>query len=122
MRGEDRFELAGRRGTVNKTQPHQLLGARLRVPEHVVHRVVDDETVVLDLRNGKYFALNHTGGEMIEILEHEPTVEGAAAHLARRYGLEPAIVKADMVTFCAHLLAHELLEVVGEEPGRVETR
>ena len=61
-----------------------FLSARVRLPQHVVHRSFVAETVVLNLRTGKYHGLNPTAGKMLEALDAAPTVGAAVPVLARR--------------------------------------
>ena len=37
----------------------EIMQSRLRVPEHVVYRSFGEETVVVNLRSGKYHGLLH---------------------------------------------------------------
>ncbi len=64
----------------------ELLESRARLPQHVVHRSFVAETVVLNLRTGKYHGLNPTAGKMLEALEAAPTVGDAVPVLADEYG------------------------------------
>lgn len=88
-----------------------LLDARIRVPDHVVHRTFVAETVVLNLQTGRYHGLNTMAGRMLEVLSEGPTVREAAARIAAEYDVEPAVVQADLVAFCSDLLARELIEL-----------
>ena len=91
-----------------------LLSARLRLPQHVVHRSFAAETVVLNLKTGMYHGLNPTGGHMLEILNEAPSVREAAAILADEYQ-QQASVEADLLAFCRDLLDRELVEIVNDE-------
>jgi hypothetical protein len=91
-----------------------VLSARLRLPQHVVHRSFVAETVVLNLKTGMYHGLNPTGGHMLEILNEAPTVREAAALLDAEYQDQPA-VEADLVAFCLDLLDRGLVEIIIEE-------
>jgi len=51
-----------------------LLGACLRLPEHVVHRSFVAETVVLNLQTGRYHGLNPVGGRMLDALNGASSV------------------------------------------------
>jgi len=89
-----------------------LLGARLRLPQHVVHRSFVAETVVLNLKTGKYHGLNPMAGHMLDVLDDATSVREAASRIAEEYGQDPATVEADLVIFCNELLDRELVEVV----------
>ena len=54
---------------MNSISDQALLASRARLPQHVVHRSFVAETVVLNLRTGKYHGLNPTAGRMLEALD-----------------------------------------------------
>ena len=99
------------------TDSDDLLGARLRLPQHVVHRSFVAETVVLNLKTGKYHGLNPMAGRMLDIVEEAPSVREAAEVIAKEYDQDLASVEADLVTFCRQLLDRELVEVVVVDPS-----
>ncbi len=88
-----------------------LEGARLAVPQHVVHRAFPTETVVLNLQTGKYHGLNPTAGEMLDELARRGTVAAVAAELAERHELPREEVEEDVRRLCTALLERGLLEV-----------
>lgn len=92
-----------------------LLGSRLRLPDHVVHRTFVAETVILNLQTGKYHGLNPMGGHMLEVLGESPDVRSAAERVATEYDQDPAVVEADFVVFCSDLLDRGLVEVANDE-------
>jgi hypothetical protein len=88
-----------------------LLSARLRLPEHVVHRTFVAETVVLNLQTGKYHGLNPMGGHMLDVLGDSPDVRTAAERVAAEYDQDPDMVEDDFVAFCSDLLDRGLIEL-----------
>lgn len=94
-----------------------LLTARLRTPQHVVHRSFVAETVVLNLRTGKYHGLNPTAGRMLEGLEDACTVGALVPRLAREYNVEPAQLEDDLLNLCHELLERGLIEIVDADEG-----
>lgn len=94
-----------------------LLSARLRLPEHVVHRTFVAETVVLNLQTGMYHGLNPMGGHMLDVLNESPDVRSAAERVADEYDHDPDVVEEDFVAFCQDLLDRGLVEVDGGDPG-----
>jgi Coenzyme PQQ synthesis protein D (PqqD) len=95
---------------------NELLAARVRLPQHVVHRSFVAETVVLNLRTGKYHGLNPTAGKMLEALAVAPTAGATVPELAREYGVEPAKVEGDLLKLCEGLLERGLIEIVDADP------
>jgi hypothetical protein len=88
-----------------------LLVSRARLPQHVVHRTFVAETVVLNLRTGKYHGLNVTAGRMLEALESAPTVDDSVADLAAEFGVEEEQIRTDLLTLCRGLLERGLIEI-----------
>ena len=93
-----------------------LLNARLRLPEHVVHRTFVAETVVLNLQTGKYHGLNPMGGHMLDVLADSPDVRAAAERVATEYDQDPEVVEDDFVAFCSDMLDRGLVELEVEQP------
>ena len=85
--------------------------ARVVVPQHVVHRSFASETVVLNLRTGKYHGLNPTAGAMLEALERSGSISGASAAVARRFELPMQTVEDDLRRLCSALLERDLIEL-----------
>jgi hypothetical protein len=90
----------------------ELLAARVRMPQHVVHRSFVAETVVLNLNTGQYHGLNPTAGKMLEALEGAPTAGTAVPELAREYGVEQEQIQRDLIALCLGLLERGLIEIV----------
>ena len=90
------------------------LSRRARIPEHVVHGQLPDETVVLNLHTGCNHGLNVTGGRMLEVLGSSPSVADAAELLAVEYDQPIAAVREDVLEVCTALLERDLLELFDE--------
>jgi coenzyme PQQ synthesis protein D (PqqD) len=91
--------------------------SRLRIPEYVVYRDFPAQTVVLNLRTGKYHGLNPTAGRMLAALERSSSVAAAARAIADRYSEPQANVERDLCELCAKLLDRGLIERVGDSGG-----
>jgi hypothetical protein len=90
----------------------ELLAARMRLPQHVLHRSFVAETVVLNLRTGRYHGLNPTAGRMLDALAEAPSAGVVVPELAREYGVETAQVESDLIALCRGLLERGLIEMV----------
>jgi coenzyme PQQ synthesis protein D (PqqD) len=89
----------------------ELLASRAQLPQHVVHRSFVAETVVLNLRTGKYHGLNPTAGRMLDALESGSSVAATVPELAAEYGVEQAQIEADLIALCRGLLERGLIEI-----------
>ena len=77
--------------------------------DHAFSERLDDETVVLDARQGRYVAFNRTGTVLWEAL-HEPATVGALANrLAEVCGIDRDRALADVSAFVDGLAARELV-------------
>lgn len=94
-----------------------LLAARVRLPQHVVHRSFVAETVVLNLRTGQYHGLNPTAGRMLDALDDAPTAGTVVPGLAHEYGVQEARVEGDLLDLCRGLLERGLIEIVDGDGG-----
>ena len=83
------------------------------VPDDVVHRTFAAETVVLNLKSGKYHGLNPTGGHMFEVLAKVGSVREAAALIADEYGRPFDEISGDLCIFCLDLERRGLI-VLGD--------
>lgn len=90
-------------------------GTTVRMPESVVYREFDSETVVLNLASGSYHGLNRTGGRMLEALARTSCMDDAAAVVASEFGMPLEQVRRDMQRFCDGLLERGLVELVPAE-------
>lgn len=99
---------------MSQLSDQELLDANVRLPQHVVHRSFVAETVVLNLRTGKYHGLNPTAGKMLEALEAAPTIGEAIPGLMDEYGLERARIQTDLLTLTRGLLERGLI-VAGDD-------
>ena len=89
----------------------ELLDAHLKLPDHVVHRSFVEETVVLNLRTGKYHGLNRVAGEMLEGFERGKSPRETAAAVAKTYGQDMDQVTSDALVLCRALVDRELVDV-----------
>jgi hypothetical protein len=95
----------------------ELLATRVRLPQHVVHRSFVAETVILNLRTGKYHGLNPTAGKMLEVLEASPSIGAAVPDLAAEYGIGESEIEADLIVLCRGLLDRGLIETSDADPA-----
>lgn len=88
-----------------------LARATIRMPEHVVLRAFESETVVLNLRTGHYHGLNATAGRMLELLGENGSFAETAAAIREEFDAPDDDVEDDLVTLCHDLAERGLLEI-----------
>jgi hypothetical protein len=97
-----------------------VLDATARVPQHVVHRSFAHETVVLNLKTGRYHGLNPTAGRMLAELETGDRVGDIAARLAEVYERPLDEIERDLSELCLDLLARGLVELTAADGRALE--
>jgi hypothetical protein len=89
-----------------------ILESRAVVPDAVVYREFDAETLLLNLATGTYHGVDATGARTLELLrEADGDVRVAVERLAAEHGLERDDVAGDLADFLAKLADRGLLEV-----------
>ena len=84
-------------------------GTRLSIPTSVVSRLVDDETVILDLESGMYFGLDGTGQRIWESVGEGKSLDEISAVLTDEYQVDSEQAKADVLAFATELVDRGLL-------------
>jgi hypothetical protein len=87
-----------------------LDAARLRVPENVVLRSFDTETILLNLTSGSYHGLNKTAGQMLEVLAETGSFSETAKRVAADVGEPLERITADLTDLCNALMERGLIE------------
>ena len=93
---------------------NDLLGAHVRMPQHVVCRSFVAETVVLNLQTGQYHGLNPSAGRMLKALEDSPTIAAAVPGLAEEYAVAQEQIERDLLALVGGLLERGLIEIVND--------
>jgi hypothetical protein len=79
----------------------------------VVFQDLGDETVLLDLANGEYFAVDGTGKRIWESLAAGQTLRQIADLLVEEYAVDPGVALADLQKFVAELTSRRLIVEAG---------
>ena len=82
---------------------------KLSIPPQVMSRLVDDETVLLDLASGMYFGLDGVGKRIWESVSEGDSLGHAAAIIASEYEVDEAQALADVIEFAGNLVERGLL-------------
>lgn len=99
------------------------LSARVRVPEYVLVRHLDGETVLLNLESEKYFGLDRTGTRMWQLATDAASLEAAYGQLSEEFEVEPETLRTHFVELIEQLSENGLLRVIPAEvtPADVES-
>ncbi|MCU1426503.1 MAG: PqqD family protein [Actinomycetia bacterium] len=77
--------------------------------ERVLVERIEDETVLLDLDSGLYFALNEVGARVWELCDGARSVDEIVDVIAGEYDADGATVRTDVVELLAELVDERLL-------------
>jgi len=86
---------------------------RVAVPDNVMFRELEGESVILDLDSESYFGLDEVGTRMWLAVTGAASIQEAFDELAREYEVEPDTLRADLGELLATLVDRGLLEVAG---------
>jgi len=88
---------------------------RAMVPDAVVSRELDGETVLLNLETGMYFGLDAVGTDMWRAIREAATLGDALVAVHRQYEVDEATIRADFLQLANELLAKGLLQRADKE-------
>jgi Coenzyme PQQ synthesis protein D (PqqD) len=89
---------------------------RVVMPDHVVTRLVDGMTVLLDVDSGRTFSLDDIGTRAWQVLIETPTVQAAVEQLQREYEAEPGELERDVLALIDRLASAQLVQLQGRQP------
>lgn len=84
---------------------------RVEIPEGVLVRELQGESVLLNLESEAYFGLDEVGTRMWTALMAHGSVEGAYEALLAEFDVEPARLRADLEAFLGTLADAGLIRV-----------
>lgn len=84
---------------------------RVSVPEDVLIRELDGESVILNLKSERYFGLDRVGTRMWEVLSTSETIAAAYHTLLSEYDVVPEQLQTDLYNLLEQLVQHGLINV-----------
>jgi Coenzyme PQQ synthesis protein D (PqqD) len=90
---------------------------RVIVPSHVLIRVLDKESVLLNIETERYFGLDETGTRMWQLVTAAPKIEVAYQQLLDEYDVEPELLRDNLTDLLGRLVENGLLQVVPSDRG-----
>jgi hypothetical protein len=91
---------------------------RVVVPPHIMVRVLDQESVFLNLDTERYFGLDKVGTRMWELLSTSSSIDAAYRHLLDEFDVSADLLRSNLTDLLATLQENGLLQLV---PPHVET-
>ena len=81
----------------------------LSIPPQVMSRLVDDETVLLDLKSGMYFGLDGVGKRIWDAVAEGRSIRETVAVITDGYEIDEEQAEADVIAFARDLVERGLL-------------
>ena len=85
--------------------------ARVGIPDNVLFRQLEDESVLLHLNSEMYYGLDDVGTRMWTVLTESESVQAAFDLLAAEYDIEPQALQQDLTELIEKLVDKGLLEI-----------
>ena len=82
---------------------------KLSIPAQVMSRLVDDETVLLDLESGMYFGLDGVGKRIWESVADGKSLGDIAVIITDEYEVDEEQALKDVIEFASNLVERGLL-------------
>jgi hypothetical protein len=67
-----------------------------------------DQTIMMDLKHGKFYACNHVGGLILELLRIGDQFDSIVRRIEEQFSLPSCTVKADVQHFLESLVRRDL--------------
>ena len=83
--------------------------SRVIVPETVLFRELDGESVLLNLETESYLGLDDVGTRMWMLFTAEPSIQAAYEKLLAEYDVTPDALRRDVEVLLAQMIEHGLM-------------
>jgi hypothetical protein len=106
------FGAPGKPGTIQAPSSNRLhLKSRIEIPQAVLVRQLQGESVLLNLESESYFGLDEVGTRMFSALSAADCIDSAIEALLGEFDVDPDRLRADVGTFIEELAAAGLIRV-----------
>ena len=87
------------------------------MPAHVLVRLLDHESVLLNLETEQYFGLDETGTRMWQLVTASPSIDAAYQELLAEFDVEPELLRSNLTELLVRLVDSGLLQVFPANVG-----
>ena len=88
------------------------------VPVHVLVRILDRESVLLNLETERYFGLDETATRMWQLVTASQDIEAAYQELLAEFDVEPELLRTNLTDLLGQLVENGLLQVLPADVGK----
>lgn len=93
------------------------LESRVSIVEEQVSSELENETVIMHLKDGLYYGLDPVGGRIWELLQASVPLRDICHHLVAEYEVSLEQCERDLLTLVRELEAHHLIRVEEGQPS-----
>ena len=87
------------------------LNTRITIPEDVFFQDLNGESVILEVKSGKYFGLDEVGTRMWNLLSEHKALQPVFDALLEEYNVEPARLEGDLIGLVQKFAEKQLVQV-----------
>ena len=84
---------------------------RVEVPKHVLVRIVEKESVFLNLETECHYGLDETGTRMWQVVTAGQSIENAYAELLSEFDVEERLLRQNLLELLGQLVENGLLRI-----------
>lgn len=84
---------------------------------NVLVRILDKESVLLNLDTERYYGLDETGTRMWQLLTSAPTIEAAYLELQNEFDVESELLRVHLTELLGRLVENGLLQIQPADVG-----
>src|SRR5207253_4146527 len=88
------------------TAPMVSFTHRAVTPAHVLVRILDRESVLLNLETEQYFGLDETGTRIWQLVTASPNIEAAYRELLAESDVQPELLRENLTELLCRLVEH----------------
>ena len=92
---------------------------RATAPKHVLVRLLDAESVLLNLETERYFGLDETGTRMWQLVTNSSNLDAAYQQLLAEYDVQPELLREDLTELVGRLVENGLLQILPADAGKL---
>ena len=85
--------------------------SRVVIPDTVLFRELDGESVLLNLKTESYLGLDNVGTRMWTLFSELPSIQAAYDALLSEYEVAPDMLRKDVETLLEQMIEHGLVEL-----------
>ena len=90
---------------------NELIKQHVKIPPDVLFQIVNGETVLLNLKNEKYFGLDEVGTRVWQLLNDECDLQKVFEIMLDEYDVDADQLEHDINKLVRELVAAELIEI-----------